>query len=799
QRAPRGEHRSHKDSATAKQHGHENRKGVTIPRQLRRWQRSSPVTARTESAAMTDYCAPLRHHAAGPPPTPRGALGSSVGGDHGGNPGGSNPLHPNLRSSSEGPPGRTLGGNHDLHSRLWAEKDESQGSDREEGAEIRDEFFNGYTGTESEDESESAEVGEGNLRDHSAGYSRFEQEEEETTVDGGEEQHERKQSMNPGVTGRSNGDATGGGSSSNGGSSGSSSLKSHQLRAPQHPEQAEEAERQQQQQQEPRAVEGARARGPMAPPGNSIISQDTQEPSHLSQGDDIYEQATQQPPPRASGENEKFDQQTQEQSPQRPRQERLQEPEDEHQQHQQEICGLPGSGEAQLDAEEHSDDGVSDYANDDESTSKNGRSGRASGCCASGDRTGAGATDSSDPIGSSSFEKPDNQATSAFAADELANRLNEVGDGRASSGRVDSRSSGAERKGGEGDMKVTEGAEDMGSGEDENLPEEELAVVRDQREREAIIRQKVGDGFLKITNSYMTASSAIKGVEAEQARMIKGENEIKEGLTKFSLRVRKATDALQTQLLAALRGEPIGAEEETPLTAELAQRDRVCTGMIGEHHDLESTGHHSREESTASASSTKPPPIVNHGERRAALSLSSRRATSGATAAGSGGRPLAGTRIVNSSIMRRVKFNCRRPSDSAEVDDGIGRASRRSSSSAIDGLANGMPSRQEQVHLAAGQSDCGSATTNDTMNGMGSTNGTDMEDSGLARTHPLHAAAALGCSGGGGGGGGGGVSSSGIPPAFPHKRPRLNPAPQLAQTREKGATVGPGGWTRPAF
>lgn len=59
--------------------------------------------------------------------------------------------------------------------------------------------------------------------------------------------------------------------------------------------------------------------------------------------------------------------------------------------------------------------------------------------------------------------------------------------------------------------------------------------------------------------------------------MLKGENEIKEGLTKFSLRVRKATDALQAQLLAALRGEPSGAEEEIPLTAELEQRDRVCT------------------------------------------------------------------------------------------------------------------------------------------------------------------------------------------------------------------------------
>ncbi|CBJ27972.1 hypothetical protein Esi_0088_0064 [Ectocarpus siliculosus] len=351
----------------------------------------------------------------------------------------------------------------------------------------------------------------------------------------------------------------------------------------------------------------------MAPPGDSIIREDTQEPSHLSQGDDINEQATQQPPPRASDENEIFDQQTQEQSPQRSRRERLQEPEDDNQQHQQEICGLPGSGEARLDAEEHSDDGASDYANDDESTSKNGRSGRASGCCAGGDRTGAGATDSSDPIGSSSFEKPDNQATSAFAAKEPANCLNEVEDGRASSAGVDSRSSGADRKGGEGDMEVTEGAEDMGSGEDENLPEEELAVVRDQREREAIIREKVGDGFLKITDSYTTASSAIKGVKAEQARMLKGENEIKEGLTKFSLRVRKATDALQTQLLAALRGEPSGAEEETPLTAELEQRDRVCTGMIGEHHDLESTGHHSREESAASASSTKPNSVVNQG------------------------------------------------------------------------------------------------------------------------------------------------------------------------------------------
>ncbi|CAM9164732.1 unnamed protein product [Ectocarpus sp. 12 AP-2014] len=658
---------------------------------------------------MTDYCAPLRHHAAGPPPHSGGALGSFVGGDHGGNPGGTSPCHPNRRSASGGPPGRTLGANHDSHSRLCAEKDESQGSDREEDAETRDELFNGgYTGIDSEDESESAEVGDGNLRDHSAGYSRFDQEEEETTVDGGEEQHEREQSMHPGVTGRSNGDATGGGSSSsgsNGGSSGSSSLQSHQLRAPQHPEQAEEATReqqQQQQQQEPRAVEGARARGLMAPPGNSIIRENTQEPSHLSQGDAICEQATQQPPPRASDENETFDQQTQEQSPQRSRRERLQEPEDDNQQYQQEICGLPGSGEARLDAEENSDDGVSDYANDDESTSKNGRSGRASGCCDGGDRAGAGSTDSSDPIGSSSFEKPDNQAPSAFAADGPANRLNEVEDGRSSSGRVDSRSSGANRKGGEGDMEVMEGAEDMGSGEDENLPEEELAAVRDQREREAIIREKVGDGFLKITNSYMTASSAIKGVEAEQARILKGENEIKQGLTKFSLRVRKATDALQTQLLAALRGEPSGAEEETPLTAELEQRDRVCTGMVGKHHDLESTGHHSREESATLASSTKSTAVVNQGERRAALNHSPRRATSDATAAGGSGGPLAGTRMVNSSTMSRMKFSCEQPSDSAEVDDGIGRASRRSSSSAIDRLANRMPSRQEQVHLAAG-------------------------------------------------------------------------------------------------
>ncbi|CAM9295085.1 unnamed protein product [Ectocarpus sp. 6 AP-2014] len=746
---------------------------------------------------MTDCCAPLRHHAAGPPPNSSGALGSFVGGDHSGNPGDTNPLHPNQRSAPEGPPGRTLGGTHDFHSRLCAEKDESQGSDREEGAETRDEFFNGgYTGTESEDESDSAEVGEGNPRDHSAGYSRFEQEEEETTVGGGEEQHEREQSMNPVFTGRSNDDATGRGSSSNGGSSGGSSLQSHQLRAPQHPEQAEEAKRQQQQ-QEPRAVEGARARGPMAPSGDSIIREDTQEPSHLSQGDGINEQATQQPPTRASDENEIFDQQTQEQSPQRSRRERLvQEPEDDNQQHQQEICGLPGSGEARLNAEEHSDDDVSDYANDDESTAKNGRSGRASGCCAGGDRTGAGATDSSDPIGSSSFGKPHNQATSAFAANEPANRLNEVEDGRATSAGVDSRSSGADRKGGEGDMEVTEGAEDMGSGEDENLPEEELAVVRGQREREAIIREKVGDGFLKITDSYMTASSTIKGVKAEQARMLKGENKIKEGLTKFSLRVRKATDALQMQLLAALRGEPSGAEEETPLTAELEQRDRVCTGMIGEHHDLESTGHHSLEESAASASSTKPNSVVNQGERRAALSLSLRGATSGATAAGGGGGPLAGTRIVNSSIMSRMKSNCRQPSESAEVDDGIGRASRRSSS-AIDRLATRMPSRQEQVHPAAGQSDCGSATASDTMNDMGSTNGTDMEEAGLARTHPLYAAAARGCNGGGGSSSG--SSGGGIPPAFPHKRPRLNPAPQLAQAREAGATVGPSDWTRPAF
>ncbi|CAM9258196.1 unnamed protein product [Ectocarpus sp. 4 AP-2014] len=757
---------------------------------------------------MADYCAPLRHHAAGPPPNSSGSLGSFVGGDHDGNPGGTNPFHPNRRSASEGPPGRTLGGSYDFHSRLCAEKDESKGSDREEGAETLDEFLNGgYTGTESEDESESAEVGEGDLRDHSAGYSRYEQEEEETTVDGGEEQHEREQSMHPGVTGRSNGHATGGGSSSsgsNGGSSGSSSLQSHLPRAPQHPEQAEEAKRQQQQQQqEPRAVEAARTRGPMAPPGDSIIRENTQKPSHLSQGGAIYEQATQQPPPRVFDENEMFDQQTQEQSPQRSRRERLQEPEDDNQQHQQEICGLPGSGEARLDAEEHSEDCVSDYANDDESTSKNGRSGRASGCCDGGDRTGAGANDSSDPIVSSSFEKPNNQATSAFAADGPANRLNEVEDGRSCSGRVDSSSSGADRKGGEGDKEVTEGAENMGSGEDENLPGEGLAVVRDQREREAIIREKVGAGFLKITSSYMTASSAIKVVEAEQARMLKGENEIKEGLTKFSLRVRKATHALQTQLLAALRGEPSGAEEETPLTAELGQRDRVCTGMIGEHHDLESTGHHSREESASSASSTKSTAIVNQDERRAALNHSPRRATRGATAAGGGGGPLAGTRIVNSSAMSRMKFNCRQPSDSAEVDDGIGRASRRSSSSAIDRLANRMPTRQEQVHLAAGQSDCGAATTSDTMNGMGSANGTDMEEVGLARTHPLHAAAARGCNGGGGGGGSSSSSSSssstGIPPAFPHKRPRLNPAPTQAQTREAGATAGSGGWTRPAF
>ncbi|CAM9387029.1 unnamed protein product, partial [Ectocarpus sp. 13 AM-2016] len=760
--------------------------------------------ARTESAAMTDYCAPLRHHAAGPLPHSGGALGSFVGGDHGGNPGGTSPFNPNRRSASEGPPGRSLGGNHDSHSRLCAEKDESQGSDHEEDAETRDEFFNGgYTGIESEDESESAEVGDGNLRDHSARYSRFDQEEEETTVDGGEEQHEREQSKHPGVTGRSNGDATGGGSSSsgsNGGSSGSSGLRSHQLRAPQHPEQAEEAKReQQQQQQEPRAVEGVRARCPMAPPDNSIIRENTQEPSHLSQGNAIYEQVTQQPPPPASDENETFDQQTQEQSPQRSRRERLQEPEDDNQQHQQEMCGLPGSGEARLDAQENSDDGVSDFANDDESTSKNGRSGRASGCCDGGDRTGAGSTHSSDPIGSPSFEKPDNQETSAFAADGPANRLNEVEDGRSSSGHVDSRSSGANRKVGEGDMEVTEGAEDIGSGEDGNLPEEELAAVRDQREREAIIREKVGDGFLKITNSYMTASSAIKGVQAEQARILKGENEIKEGLTKFSLRVRKATDALQTQLMAALRGEPSGAEEETPLTAEVEQRDRVCTGMIGEHHHLESTGHHSREESAASASSTKSTAIDNQGERRAALNHSPRRATSGATAVGGGGGPLAGTRIANSSTLSRMKFNGEQPSDSAQVDDGIGRASRRSSSSAIDRVANRMLSRQEQVHLAAGQSDCRSAPTSDTMKGKGSTNGTEMEEVGLSRTHPLHAAAARGFNGGGGGGSSSSSSSSGIPPALSHKRPRLNPAPTLAQTREAGATVGPGGWTRPAF
>ncbi|CAM9557295.1 unnamed protein product [Ectocarpus sp. 12 AP-2014] len=326
-------------------------------------------------------------------------------------------------------------------------------------------------------------------------------------------------------------------------------------------------------------------------------------------------------------------------------------------------------------------------------------------------------------------------------------------------------------------MEVTEGAEDMGSGKDENLPEEELAAVRDQREREAIIREKVGDGFLKITNSYMTASSAIKGVEAEQARILKGENEIKEGLIKFSLRVRKATDALQTQLLAALRGEPSGAEEETPLTAELEQRDRVCTGMIGEHHDLESTGHHSREESAASASSTKSTAIVNQGERRAALNHSPRRATSGATAVGGGGGPLAGTRIVNSSTMSRMKFSCEQPSDSVEVDDGIGRASRRSSSSAIDRLANRMPSGQEQVHLAAGQSDCGSATTSDTMKGIGSTNGTDMDEVGLSRTHPLHAAAARGFNGGGGGGAAAAAAAVAFPPLFLTNAPASAPLP----------------------
>lgn len=62
-----------------------------------------------------------------------------------------------------------------------------------------------------------------------------------------------------------------------------------------------------------------------------------------------------------------------------------------------------------------------------------------------------------------------------------------------------------------------------------------------------------------------------------QKKMLQGESDIKAGLTKFSLRVREATDALQTQLLAALRDEPGGAEEETPLAADLEQRDRVCT------------------------------------------------------------------------------------------------------------------------------------------------------------------------------------------------------------------------------
>lgn len=62
-----------------------------------------------------------------------------------------------------------------------------------------------------------------------------------------------------------------------------------------------------------------------------------------------------------------------------------------------------------------------------------------------------------------------------------------------------------------------------------------------------------------------------------QNKMLKGESDIKAGLKAFSLRVRKATDALQTELLAALRGESGSAEEETPLTAELEQRDRVCT------------------------------------------------------------------------------------------------------------------------------------------------------------------------------------------------------------------------------
>lgn len=62
--------------------------------------------------------------------------------------------------------------------------------------------------------------------------------------------------------------------------------------------------------------------------------------------------------------------------------------------------------------------------------------------------------------------------------------------------------------------------------------------------------------------------------------MLQGESDIKAGLTKFSLRVREATDALQTQLLAALRGEPGGAEEETPLAADLEQRDRVYTVSV---------------------------------------------------------------------------------------------------------------------------------------------------------------------------------------------------------------------------
>lgn len=464
------------------------------------------VTTHCTESTMTDYCAPLRHHTAGSPPNSSVALGKfDGGGDPGGNPGGMELLHAASRSA-EDPANRTLGGNHDFHSRSRARKDDSQGGDLEEGVETRD-FDGEYTGTEPEDDSESAGVDEGNLRDQSAGYSRFEQQEEEATMDDAEQHGEREQSTKPRVTEHENGDATGGGSRSN-------SLQSHQLRAPQYPLQAEKATRQQQpQQQETRAVEEALARA-MAPPRDSVVREDTQEPSHLSQGNGIYEQTTQQCPPRASEENKIFDQQTQEQqSPKETRREMLQKPEDDNLQHQQEICRLPVWCEARFGAVEKNDDGASDsdrsdLANHDESTSEDGRSGSAGGH-GGGDSTGAGATDSS-------FDKPDIQATSAAEAAGPVNRLNEVEQGKASRSRVNPRSPEANRKGRDGDLEVMKGAENMDSGEDEYLPEDELTVMRDQREREAMFREKVGDGFLKITNSYTTASSAIKGVETEQ-------------------------------------------------------------------------------------------------------------------------------------------------------------------------------------------------------------------------------------------------------------------------------------------